>query len=123
MIVDAPCSGVGTLQRRPEIARRRRASDLERLCDLPTTVVPNAAMRVRDGGHLVYAVCSVLREEAEAVVDRLVAAAPTQVRLTPAPFDSPIPQRLAGDAPSFRLLPQVHGTDRYFVAHFSVRRT
>jgi 16S rRNA (cytosine967-C5)-methyltransferase len=122
VIVDAPCSGVGTLRRRPEIAFKRHRSDLERLAELQTTILRNAATRVRDGGHVVYAVCSVLREEAEAVVERVVDSASPQVALSPAAFDGPIPKELAGNAGSFRLLPHVHGTDGFFVAHFVARR-
>src|SRR5690606_6922922 len=71
VLVDAPCSGVGTLRRRPEIALRRAAEDLSRLANLQVAIVRRAATRARDGGRLVYAVCSVLREECEAVVERL----------------------------------------------------
>jgi 16S rRNA (cytosine967-C5)-methyltransferase len=73
---------------------------------------------VRSGGTLVYVVCSVFREEAEEVVDAVLAAVPD---LSAAAFEAPEARAVAGDASSFRLLPHVHGTDGYFVAHF-VRR-
>ena len=57
--------------------------------------------------------CSVLREEAEDVVDAVLRARP---ELAAAPFDSPEARGVCGDATSFRLLPHVHGTDGYFVA-------
>jgi 16S rRNA (cytosine967-C5)-methyltransferase len=60
----------------------------------------------------------VLCEEGEDVVDALVRARP---ELAPAPFDAPEARAIAGDAPFFRLLPHVHGTDGYFVARV-VRR-
>jgi 16S rRNA (cytosine967-C5)-methyltransferase len=106
-LVDAPCSGIGTLRRRPEIALRRQVGDLERLADLQVAIVRRVATRVRDGGSLLYAVCSVLREEGEAVVDRL-AASGSGVTLEP--------------GTTFRLLPHVHGTDGYFAAMFVIRR-
>jgi 16S rRNA (cytosine967-C5)-methyltransferase len=99
VLVDAPCSGVGTLRRRPEIALRRKATDLEALARAQIAIARRAATHVRPGGTLGYVVCSVLREEAEAVVDALLEALPD-----------------FRHRESFRLLPYVHGTDGYFVA-------
>jgi 16S rRNA (cytosine967-C5)-methyltransferase len=122
-LVDAPCSGTGTLRRRPEIVRRRTAEDVARLAELQLARLRNAAACVHDGGRLVYAVCSVLREEAEAVVAAAVAAGTADgAQLVPAPFDAPAVARLFGEVTAFRLLPQVHGTDGYFAASFEVRR-
>lgn len=124
VLVDAPCSGVGTLRRRPEIALRRTAEDVKRLSELQTAIVRSAATRVKDAGRLVFAVCSVLREEAEEVVERLVTEdAGTGVRLEKAPIEAGLLPGIVGEgATSFRLLPHVQGTDGYFVASFLVRR-
>ncbi len=115
VLVDAPCSGVGTLRRRPDLALRRTEADLGALAEMQIAIVVNAAKQVRPGGRLVFAVCSVLREEAEDVVAALAVRAPT---LRPAPFDAPELRALAGDATTLRLLPNVHGTDGYFLASF-----
>jgi 16S rRNA (cytosine967-C5)-methyltransferase len=117
-LVDAPCSGVGTLRRRPDMSQRRHRSDLPAFARTQAAIVARAAEHVRPGGALVYVVCSVLREEAGDVVAAVLAAVPV---LTPSPFDAPEARVVAADASSFRLLPHVHGTDGYFVAHF-VRR-
>jgi 16S rRNA (cytosine967-C5)-methyltransferase len=117
VLVDAPCSGVGTLRRRPEIALRRRAPDLISLARSQIAISSRAAAHVRPGGVLVYAVCSVLREEGEDVVGALLQA---RTELELAPFEDPNLRALFGQEPFFRLLPQVHGTDGYFVAR--VRR-
>src|SRR5262249_9142381 len=117
------CSGTGTLRRRPEIARRRTAEDVARLAALQAAILRNAAACVHSGGRVVYAVCSVLREEAEAVVDAAAATGATDgAELLPVPFDAPAVRRLFGDVTAFRLLPHVHGTDGYFAASFEVRR-
>jgi 16S rRNA (cytosine967-C5)-methyltransferase len=123
VLVDAPCSGVGTLRRRPDLQTRRSPENLASLADLQRGIVVRAADRVRPGGRLVYAVCSVLREEAEDVVASLLAARPD---FAPVPFESPPAQALVqapvgadagAPAPTtLRLLPHVHGTDGYFVA-------
>jgi 16S rRNA (cytosine967-C5)-methyltransferase len=118
VFVDAPCTGVGTLRRRPDIAFRRGRADLEAMARAQLAIASRAAEHVRPGGALVYVVCSVLREEAEDVVDALVGARPDLER---APFDAPEARAISGDAPSFRLLPQVHGTDGYFVARVARR--
>jgi 16S rRNA (cytosine967-C5)-methyltransferase len=119
VLVDAPCTGVGTLRRRPDILLRLRETDLQTRPRTQLAILMRAAERVRPGGSLVYVVCSVLREEAEDVVDGLLRA---RAELTPVPFDSEEARAVAGDATAFRLLPQVHGTDGYFVARFA-RRT
>jgi 16S rRNA (cytosine967-C5)-methyltransferase len=116
VLVDAPCTGVGTLRRRPEIARRLAPSDPARLGELATTILRGAASRARTGGRVVFAVCSVLPEEAEAV-----ATAVSDV-LTPTPFDAVELEALAAKSKAaFRLLPAEHGTDGYFVASFLKR--
>lgn len=101
VLVDAPCSGVGTLRRRPEIQWLREPESVAELAALQTQILKNAAKHVKPGGVVVYAVCSVLKEEAEAVVDAVAA----EGGLT----------REASAVPE-RLLPHLHGTDGYFVA-------
>ncbi len=65
VLVDAPCSGVGTLRRHPEIAWHRTPEDVRALTALQAGLVGSAARQVRVGGVLVYAVCSFLRAEGE----------------------------------------------------------
>jgi 16S rRNA (cytosine967-C5)-methyltransferase len=117
VLVDAPCSGTGTLRRRPEIMFRLVPEDPARLALLSTTLLRNAASRVRPGGRVLFVVCSVLDAETRAVADAV------SDLLKPATFDSGAAQRVAGhDATECRLLPTAHGTDGYFVASF-VRRS
>jgi 16S rRNA (cytosine967-C5)-methyltransferase len=113
VLVDAPCTGVGTLRRRPEIADRLSSADPARLGTLATAILRGAAGRARPGGRVVLAVCSVLPEEGEAVV------AAVRDLLEPVPFDAPELASLVGeDGSSLRLLPRAHGTDGYFIASF-----
>lgn len=118
VLVDAPCSGVGTLRRRPEIVLRREVADLASMAHSQVSVASRAAAHVRPGGVLVYVVCSLLREEGEEVVDALLRARP---ELAPAPFEAPEIRAIFGEVPFFRLLPHVHGTDGYFVARLRRR--
>jgi 16S rRNA (cytosine967-C5)-methyltransferase len=115
VLVDAPCSGSGTLGRRPDLYLRREAEDVSTLSRLQADIAARAASVLRPGGRMVYAVCSVLRQEAEDVVAALLARDPS---LAPAPFDAGPARALAGEESQLRLLPHVHGTDGYFLASF-----
>ncbi len=120
-LVDAPCSGTGTLRRRPEMIARLNRQQLADLQTLQCAITRRVATRVRNGGTLLYAVCSLLRSEAEEVLAQL--AEPSDgLRLEPAPFENALAQGLAAGGHSFRLLPQRHGTDGYFVANLRVVR-
>jgi 16S rRNA (cytosine967-C5)-methyltransferase len=116
VLVDAPCTGTGTLRRRPEIMRRLKPEDPARLGELAESILRSAASRARPGGTVLFAVCSVLQAECEAVVARVADA------LEPAPFDAPeLPPELTAGKTALRLLPGVHGTDGYFMACFRRR--
>jgi 16S rRNA (cytosine967-C5)-methyltransferase len=117
VLVDAPCTGVGTLRRRPEIALRA-PPDLAAITRAQLAILSRASQHLRPGGVLVYGVCSVLREEGEDVAS---AFAQSHRGLEPSPFDVPILRDLFGEAAFLRLLPQAHGTDGYFAAKFVKR--
>ena len=116
VLVDAPCSGTGTIRKRPEIFARREAADLAELADRQVAILSRAALAVRPGGALVYAVCSVLREECEVVVARF---AEKHADFVATPFPGAAVRALAADAPTLRLLPAKHGTEGYFLASFT----
>jgi len=116
VLVDAPCSGTGTLRRRPEILRRLGPADPARLAVLAESILRSAAACAKPGGAVLFAVCSVLREECEELVARVGDV------LAPAPFEAPeLPAELVAGKTSLRLLPGVHGTDGYFMASFRRR--
>jgi 16S rRNA (cytosine967-C5)-methyltransferase len=116
VLVDAPCTGTGTLRRRPEIAHRLSEADPRRLAEQAVKLLCNAAKLVPAGGRMLFVVCSVLRAECEDVVERVLHV------LEPAAFDSPEASRIAGPGQwQCRLLPQIHGTDAYYVASFQRR--
>jgi len=118
VMVDAPCTGSGTLRRRPEIAARLLPEDPARLSALAESILRSAATRVRPGGRVVFAVCSVLEAECEALVSRVADI------LEPVAFDCPeLVAPWAGEpAPSaFRIGPSQFGTDGYFAASFLKR--
>lgn len=123
VLIDAPCSGTGTLRRRPEIARHRSVEDIQRLSVLQTAIARNAALHVKPGGKLLFAVCSVLREEAEVVVEAILAQPLANgLHLSAVGFEGETMHSLAPEnATTLRILPNVQGTDGYFMAHFEVK--
>lgn len=83
VMVDAPCSGLGTLHRRPELLLRLKPADVERLADLQAAILGRACDLLRPGGELTYAVCSPLAAEGPGVVARVLARRPA-LRALPA---------------------------------------
>ena len=107
-LVDAPCSGLGVLAARPDLRWRSQP-----LPELQLELLRAAAARVRRGGTIVYSVCTVNRDEAEAVVD----AAGLEVDLTLA---EEWPQFRHGARPEFlQTLPHVHRTSGFFIARLA----
>lgn len=110
ILVDAPCSGVGSARRRPELLWRTERAELSGLARLQVGIATASARLVRPGGRLVYSVCTFPRAETDAACDAILRRAPF---LQPIPVDGP-----DGAAERIRLWPHVHGTDAMFVAAF-----
>jgi 16S rRNA (cytosine967-C5)-methyltransferase len=73
VLLDAPCTGIGTLREHPEIKWRLKPSDPARMAAMQSRMLENAAALVRSGGAIVYSVCSIAPEEGEGVVDGFLA--------------------------------------------------
>ncbi|SDS13513.1 16S rRNA (cytosine967-C5)-methyltransferase [Nocardioides scoriae] len=117
VLVDAPCSGLGALRRRPESRWRRRAEDLDALVPLQRALLASALESVRPGGVVVYATCSPVVEETAGVV-RDVLAGRGDVRLERAePLLPEVTDAASAHLPgAVQLWPHRHGTDAMFVA-------
>jgi 16S rRNA (cytosine967-C5)-methyltransferase len=117
VLVDAPCSGFGTLRRNPELKWRHDARAVDELAAKQRRILDAAARLVKPGGSMVYATCSLLREENEAVVDAFEAATPSFRRLSCAAVFAV--QRIKLDTGErLRLWPHRHGTDGFFAAAY-----
>jgi 16S rRNA (cytosine967-C5)-methyltransferase len=115
VLVDAPCTGIGTWRRNPDARLRLTATDLQELLPKQASILDTAQSLVRKGGWLVYATCSLLEEENEAQVTGFLHRHPdfAVVPLARAwPLDQPPPN--PGDFLS--LTPARHGTDGFFAA-------
>ena len=112
VLVDAPCTGLGTLRRHPEIRWRVPEADLARLAALQGALLRGAAQAVRPGGCLVYAVCSTEPEEGEAVAEAFARASPAFLEEVPAGFPAQSCTRLP--AGGFRTFPHRQGCDGFY---------
>jgi len=127
VLVDAPCSGLGVVRRRPEIKWRARPGDLAALAGQQGRILAGAAGAVRRGGIVVYSVCTIEPEEGPEVVAAFLAAhpefEPLPITAWPPGTDGPdaaavdLRASVAWGAPgTATLLPHRSGTDGFFVA-------
>ncbi|MGE5467366.1 MAG: RsmB/NOP family class I SAM-dependent RNA methyltransferase [Ignavibacteria bacterium] len=115
VLVDAPCSGLGTLRRNPDLKWRQTPESVAELTRKQTDILAGAARLLKPGGRLVYATCSILAEENEGVVDAFLQAHPGFRRLNA--HDVLAKQGVEIECgEDMRLLPHRHGTDGFFAA-------
>ena len=115
VLVDSPCSGLGTIRRNPDIKFRQSPQSLIELTQKQTIILSAASKLLKPGGRLVYATCSFLPEENRAIVDAFLA---THSEFTLRPATEILAQQKipleAGEC--LQLMPQLHGTDAFFAA-------
>ena len=115
VLVDAPCTGLGTLRRNPDL--KWRHADLKHLTDLQSRILTAAAALLKPGGQLVYATCSPLREENDAIVNAFLESHP---EFSPLAASETLARKgiiLPGnDEPYLRLYTHLHHTDCFFAA-------
>jgi 16S rRNA (cytosine967-C5)-methyltransferase len=115
VLVDAPCSGLGTLRRNPDLKWRQAPASVDELTPKQASILASAARLLKVGGRLVYATCSLLSAENEAIVEAFLAEHPG-FKLVPAgevlaeqKIDLPM-------GPYLSLWPHLHATDGFFAA-------
>jgi 16S rRNA (cytosine967-C5)-methyltransferase len=120
VLVDAPCSGLGTLRRNPDLKWRQSPQSVEELCAKQAAILASAARLLKPGGRLVYATCSLLEAENEAIASAFSDERARDFRVVPAlevlsKAHVTEPETLVrGDC--LRLWPHRHGTDGFFAA-------
>lgn len=116
VLVDAPCSGLGTLRRNPDLKWRQTPASVAELTAKQAAILAAAAKLPKPGGRLVYATCSLLPEENEAIVDAFLAAHAGFARRPAGAVLAAQGIALALPGPDLRLAPHVHGTDGFYAA-------
>ncbi len=111
VLVDAPCAGLGTLRRHPELKLRRAAADLPRLAALQLAIARNAARYARPGAPVTYSICSLSRAEGPEVVAGLLSSG-----LGRSPPPDGFPADLLTADGDLLALPSRHGTDGFYAA-------
>jgi 16S rRNA (cytosine967-C5)-methyltransferase len=112
VVVDAPCAGLGTLRRHPELRYRRSAADIDRLASLQRNILEQTQEQVPPGGLLVYAVCSVDSQEGPDQVEMFLRSHPEFTAEPPHPVPAELPMWQA----YLRTLPGPEGLDGFFAA-------
>ncbi|GAO27051.1 Fmu domain-containing protein [Alicycliphilus sp. B1] len=124
VLVDAPCSGLGTLRRNPDLKWRQGPQAVQELAAKQTAILESAARLVKSGGRLVYATCSMLPEENEAIAEAFGAAHPDFAPLAAGELLAQLKVEQAAGLCSggddgmryLRLWPHRHQTDGFFAA-------
>ena len=109
VLTDVPCSGSGTWRRNPDMRWQTYGPDMEELTQIQADILDKIAKCVKPDGRLVYATCSLFREENEEQIEKFIADHPE--------FEIvPIEEKLDLGSPFMRLTPYRHGTDAFFTA-------
>jgi len=122
VLVDAPCSGLGTLRRNPDLKWRQTSEGVDELTKKQADILKGASRLVKPGGRLVYATCSILPEENEAIVEAFLAANPAFFKLS---AQEVLAQQgitvECGD--DLHLTPHQHATDGFFAVAMERSKT
>lgn len=116
VLLDAPCSGLGALRRRPEARWRKSEADLEELTALQRDLLRSALRSARPGGVVAYVTCSPVPAETTDVVTEVAASVPGTEFLDAPRVLGDIPGAAAADPRFAQLWPHRHGTDAIFIA-------
>jgi len=113
ILVDAPCSGLGLMRRKPDIKYQKQASDFTRLPMIQREILDSVAQTLKPGGLLVYSTCTILKEENQDVVESFLQDHP-EFKLVPVVANELITSKLVDDM--LTLYPQDFMTDGFFIS-------
>jgi 16S rRNA (cytosine967-C5)-methyltransferase len=122
VVVDVPCSGLGTLRRDPDIRWRRREDEIAPLAAAELTMLQHAADGVAEGGRLLYATCSSEPEENDGVADRFLAGNAEFAALNIGTAAPDLPAAVVDTRGRLRTEPHRHGLEAFFAVVFMRRQ-
>jgi 16S rRNA (cytosine967-C5)-methyltransferase len=108
LLLDAPCSGLGVLAKKPEL-RYKNVEETARLPEIQEAILENACRYVKKGGRMIYSTCTLLQRENE---DRYFSFLNKHPEFEPVPLEIP----RAENATHLTLFPDLHGTDGFFIS-------
>ncbi len=118
VLLDAPCSGLGVISRKPDIKWRRSLQDIREMAVLQFELLENAAQLVRPGGILVYSTCTLEPEENE---EQIRGFLKEHTEFVPEPADSFVRETLSNSERFIQTFPHIHKVDGSFVARMRKR--
>jgi 16S rRNA (cytosine967-C5)-methyltransferase len=122
VLLDAPCSGLGTLREHPEIRWRRTPESIREISKIQQSLLEAVSTLAKPCCPIVYASCTLTREENETVIERFLASHDNFVLSDPRPFLPPRAWALVDEAGFFRSFPHRDGMDGFFAARLRCRR-
>ena len=115
VLVDAPCSGLGLLRKKPDIRLKKSAEDVEALSQLQRSILKTAAGYVKAGGRLLYSTCTLTKEENRENFLWFLENFPFEA----VDLNEVLPEKLCGKSAKYgytELFPHIHGTDGFFIS-------
>lgn len=114
VMVDAPCSALGLLYRKPDIKLNKQPEELRELCSIERDIIETASRYVKKGGKLIYSTCTIDRMENDGVVDSFLAC---HKEFTEADIQKVLPEQLKNraDGGKIQLFPHIDGIDGFFI--------
>ncbi|WP_308807075.1 transcription antitermination factor NusB [Actinotignum urinale] len=116
ILVDAPCSGLGSLRRRPESRWRKQPSDITDLTRLQRELLASAFKALRPGGALLYTTCTPVVAETRTIIDEFLTNTPAAREENLVPHAQQLALKPLGDGPHIQLWPDLHHSDAMFMA-------
>ncbi|KRO18587.1 16S rRNA (cytosine(967)-C(5))-methyltransferase RsmB [Lacticaseibacillus saniviri] len=113
ILVDAPCSGLGLIRRKPEIKYQKQPEDLGNLHNIQVAILDAVAPTLKIGGRLTYSTCTIVQEENQDTVEAFLATHPNFKQVT---VNTLAPVTQAHNAPALQIYPDDYGTDGFFIA-------
>jgi 16S rRNA (cytosine967-C5)-methyltransferase len=122
ILIDAPCSGTGVIRRHPDIKFLRQAKDIDQLHQLQVKIIVESAKNLKPNGLLLYATCSILREENDLTIKKAL----EQLKLfSTTPINTIVPENINAQTTAYgwQILPKEKGSDGFYYAILSKSST